>query len=126
MQENEIINRIKQLCKARSWTYYRLAKASGITYSTLCTMIHKANYPSVPTLIKICDGFGITVGEFFDENNTSVSVSTEEKAFLKKWNELSLSNQIIAEKYIDFLISEQIDKKKIINNDKKLLTNSKC
>ena len=35
MQNFAVIARIQELCNARGWTYYRLAKESGITYSTL-------------------------------------------------------------------------------------------
>ena len=56
MQEFDVVGRIQELCRSRSWTYYRLAKASGIPYSTLSTMLHKTNVPSVPSLMKICDG----------------------------------------------------------------------
>ena len=113
MQDSDIIMRIKTLCDARSWTFYRLAKESGITYSTLCTMLHKANVPSIPTLTKICNGFGITLAEFFDEGNDSVLLSCKEKEHLSQWNLLSAENQIIADNYIRFLIAnqEKTDKK---------------
>ena len=43
MQEFAVITHIQELCNARGWTYYRLAKESGITYSTLSTMLNKEN-----------------------------------------------------------------------------------
>lgn len=107
MQESEIIERIKALCQARSWTSYRLAKESGITYSTLCTMLHKVNSPSIPTLIKICDGLGITLAEFFDKDNATALLTDAEKAHLNQWNHLTDENKGIVEKYVDFLISQQ-------------------
>ena len=30
MNDFDVMGRIKELCKARSWSYYRLAKESGI------------------------------------------------------------------------------------------------
>lgn len=107
MQEYEIIERIKALCQTRFWTYYQLAKESGIAYSTLHTMLHKANTPSLPTLIKICDGFGITLAEFFDKDNDIAFLSDAQKFHLSQWNHLTDENKGIAEKYIDFLISQQ-------------------
>ena len=107
MQEHEIIDRIKALCEARSWTSYRLAKESGITYSTLCTMLHKANFPSIPTLIKICDAFGISLSDFFDEGNEHIFLTKGQKEHLNQWNQLSEENQKIAEKYLAYLLSEQ-------------------
>lgn len=109
MQEDDIIKRIISICKARSWTSYRLAKESDIAYSTLCTMLHKANAPSIPTLIKICNGFGITLSDFFDENNDHVLLTDSQKSHLTQWNRLSFENQVIVEKYIDYLISQQND-----------------
>ncbi len=110
MQENEIIERIQSLCKARSWTFYRLAKESGITYSTLCTMLHKANSPSIPTLIKICNGFGITLAQFFDEHDDRALLSDTNKAHLLRWNRLSEGNQKTVEKFMDYLLAAQESK----------------
>lgn len=107
MQESDIILRVKAICEARSWTFYRLAKESEIPYSTLCTMIHKANAPSIPTLIKICNGFGITLAEFFDDGNDRVLLTNEQKEHLLQWDLLSKENKSIADNYIHFLIANQ-------------------
>lgn len=107
MQDTDINERIRQLCDARGWTIYRLAKESGITYSTLCTMLHKSNVPSVPTLCKICNGFGISLSEFFDGKNDSVLLTPEQKTHLEQWSQLSVENRKSAEKYIRYLLSEQ-------------------
>ena len=116
MQEQEIIERIKALCDARSWTLYRLAKQSDITYSTLCTMLHKATAPSIPTLVKICQGFGITLSEFFDTGNSWALLSESQKAHLKQWDALSPENKHVAEKYVGYLLGEQ----EAVNNDTNL------
>lgn len=116
MQEQEIIERIKALCDARSWTLYRLAKQSDITYSTLCTMLHKATAPSIPTLVKICQGFGITLSEFFDTGNAWSLLSESQKSHLKQWDALTLENKHAAEKYMRYLLDEQ----SAHNNDKNL------
>lgn len=107
MQENEIIERIKSLCEARSWTLYRLAKESEITYSTLCTMLHKTTAPSIPTLIKICNGFNITLSEFFDTQNENALLTAAEKTHLEKWRNLTPKNKEITENYISYLLFEQ-------------------
>ncbi|MGN1031072.1 MAG: helix-turn-helix domain-containing protein [Butyricicoccaceae bacterium] len=65
MSEFDAVERIHALCQARSWSYYKLAQKSGIPYSTLNTMLRKTNAPSLPSLSKICDGFGITLAQFF-------------------------------------------------------------
>ena len=107
MQEQDILKRIQQLCTVRNWTLYRLAKESGITYSTLCTMLHKETAPSIPTLIKLCQGFGISLSEFFDTTNDWAVLSPEQKAHLQLWDQLNADNQNAVLKYMRFLIHEQ-------------------
>lgn len=107
MQESDIIDRIKALCEARSWTYYRLAKESGVTYSTLCTMFHKANVPSIPTLLKICKGFGITPAEFFDDESPRAFLTEEAIAHIHLWEQLDEDGKETVEKYICFLLNQQ-------------------
>ena len=107
MQEQEVIERINALCAARSWTVYRLAKESGIAYSTLCTMLHKSNTPSFSTLIRICDAFGITLAQFFDAEYNRALLTDAQKEHLQRWDALSAEKQMIVEKYIDFLLAQQ-------------------
>lgn len=108
MHENEVIKRIQALCAAYSWSLYRLAKESGITYSTLCSMIHKDNTPSIPTLIKICSGFGITLAEFFSTEDAPPPPTEAQRAHLQLWEQLSEENQENVEKYMRFLLAEQV------------------
>lgn len=67
MREEFVLKRIAQLREERDWSLYRLAKESEVSYSTLSNTLHRNNVPSVSTLIRICEGFGITLSEFFDE-----------------------------------------------------------
>lgn len=107
MTEQQIIERIKSLCDSRSWTVYRLSRESGITYSTLCTMLNKGNSPSMSTLSKICSGFGISMRQFFDTDDDTALLTTAEKAHLLKWGRLTGKNQDAVDSYIQFLLSEQ-------------------
>lgn len=107
MQESEVLSRIVELCAARNWSLYRLAKKSNITYSTLCTMLRNATAPSLTTLIKICNGFGINLSEFFDINNELAPLTPEQRLFLQQYNSLDENGRASAEKYIRYLIQQQ-------------------
>ncbi len=107
MPDIDVVKRIKDLCVAYSWTYYRLAKESGITYSTLNAMMNKGTIPSVPTLAKICNGFGISVSQFFAEDNMVAALSEPQKRHLQAWNGLTEQNKICADKFISFLQAQQ-------------------
>lgn len=110
MQEFDVVARIQELCQARSWTYYRLAKASGIPYSTLSTMLHKTNVPSVPSIIKICDGFGSTLAQFFSAQDESAKLTAEQKRCLGVWSALDKPGQELALAYMQGLADRQESK----------------
>ena len=114
MLEFDVIGRIKELCASRSWTYYRLAKESDIPYSTLSTMLHKTNIPSVPSLMKLCDGLGITLAQFFSEEDESAKLTKKQKVCLARWDGLDAYSQELALVYMDGLIDRQ--KKDETNN----------
>lgn len=107
MPEIDVVKRIKALCAARSWTSYRLAKESGITYSTLNSLLNKGTMPSIPTLSKICDGFGISLSQFFADDEMVAALTPEQKSLIVQWNVLSNENKLNAEKYIHYLQSQQ-------------------
>ena len=96
----DVNSRIKQLCEERSITYYELAKRSDIPYSTLSTMLHKSNQPSLITLRKICDGLGITLSHFFNTENEFVSLTDSQNECLSLFNLLSIEEQKLAIAYM--------------------------
>lgn len=62
-----LVERINNLCKERRMTYYALSYASAIPMTTLMHIVDKSTVnPGILTIGKICDGFGITLKEFFD------------------------------------------------------------
>ena len=111
MNDFDVMGRIKELCKVRSWSYYRLAKESGIPYSTLNTMLRKTYVPTVPSLMKICDGFGITLAQFFTVESESAKLSKKEKACLNQWRKLDGQGQELAMAYMEGLEARQNNKK---------------
>lgn len=103
MGEFDVISRIDALCQARSWSYYRLAKESGIPYSTLNTMLHKTYVPTVPSLMKLCDGFGITLAQFFSEEDEVSLLTRNQKICLAQWDKLSKKGQELTLAYMQGL-----------------------
>lgn len=106
MDEFDAVARIRELCQLRSWTYYRLAKKSGIPYSTLSTMLHKTTAPSIPTLMKICHGFGISLSEFFSPTEP-LGLAEDQIDCLSRWNTLDDDSKPLALAYMDGLASRQ-------------------
>lgn len=65
-EQQIIIDRINELCVEKMMTYYSLAYKSAIPLSTLLHILDgTTKNPGVFTIAKLCDGFEITLGEFF-------------------------------------------------------------
>lgn len=59
--------RIKELCHEKEITINKLATISGITQSTLNNIVGGRNKgTTISTIKKICDGFEISIQEFFN------------------------------------------------------------
>lgn len=78
--------RIKELLDERGWSMYQLARKANIQQSTLSNLFIRNNAPTISTLEKICDAFGITIVEFFGGDDKFRS--DEERELLFHWNKL--------------------------------------
>lgn len=59
--------RIEELCNEKGINFCQLATVSGISYTTVKSIIYQqSKNPGIITIRKICDGFDITITEFFD------------------------------------------------------------
>ena len=59
-------DRILQLCDQRNMSINKLATVSGLPPSSIKNILYgKSKNPKVLTIKIICDGLGITLGEFF-------------------------------------------------------------
>ena len=61
--------RILELCDERNITVNALATNSGISPSTLYSMVNeKSQNPGIISIKKLCDGLEISIREFFDSD----------------------------------------------------------
>lgn len=64
-----IVKRIKNICLERGIKHNELATRSGVTPSTVYSMLDPSRRDlSVITLKKLCDGLDMTITEFFDDD----------------------------------------------------------
>lgn len=89
IRPEDVTARIKYLRDERNLNNYKLSKASGISMSALSHMFSKQTIPNVTTLIKLCDGMGITLDDLFEYDKTDGMYLTREKnQLLKFWDKL--------------------------------------
>lgn len=61
-----VSKRIYQLCKERGITPNRLSYIAAVPQGTIKSILNgESKNPGVVTIKKLCDGFEITLGEFF-------------------------------------------------------------
>lgn len=61
-----VAHRILQLCRKRNITPNALSNISAVPQSTIKSILNgESRNPGIVTIKKLCDGFEITLGEFF-------------------------------------------------------------
>ena len=88
-----INKKILALCEERGWTTYMLAVKADITHSTLNSSINRDTPPKIDTLQRICDAFGITLAQFFMEDEQLEILSNEEKRLVSLFRNLTGEKQ---------------------------------
>ena len=64
--QETIAHRIRQLCREQDITPNRLSRLAGVPQATIKSILLGASKnPGCNNIKKLCDGFGITLGEFF-------------------------------------------------------------
>ena len=63
----DVLEKIDMLRKEKGWSINYLAMESGLTQSTLNNLYSRKTEPKISTLRAICGAFGITLAEFFKE-----------------------------------------------------------
>ena len=98
----DVIKRIDMLMKERNWSDYKLSAESGLSSSTIANIHRRNTVPSISTLESICSAFGITLAQFFTEDNYTVQLSSEQRDLFNQWialtdNQKDLIYQLIKE-----------------------------
>lgn len=88
-----VVEKIRKLQWERNWTDYKLAKEAGLSQSSLATLYARNTPPKIETLQCICNAFGITLSQFFLEDEKVEILSENEKEMLQCFRKLSLKQQ---------------------------------
>ena len=88
----DILARLEELLKERNWSRYKLSKESGLAEETLTNIFKRGSMPSLTTLQAICNGFQITLSQFFTENET-VELTDDLKELFNEWKFLAPSQK---------------------------------
>ena len=80
----DITKRLEALLQEHNWTRYRLAKESGVPEATLTNIFYRGTTPTIATLEQICSTLGITLSQFFVQNDL-IEMTPDLKEFYDSW-----------------------------------------
>ena len=89
----DVIKKIDALMKEKNWSDYKLAAISGLSSSTIANIHRRNTVPSISTLEAICSAFGITLAQFFTEDNYTVQLNSEQQDLFQHWVSLTESQK---------------------------------
>ena len=96
----DINKKIEKLRFQRGWSMYELAQEAGITQSTLTSIMKRGNPPKIETLESICEAFGITLAQFFLEDEELEVLGKNEKELISLFRRIP---QVKQQALIDLL-----------------------
>lgn len=68
----DVLHKITQMREERKWSEAQLAEQAGMTQSTISSWYRRNMTPSVSSLSKICRAFGVTLSQFFMEEESNL------------------------------------------------------
>lgn len=81
------------LLQTRGWSFYRLAKESGVAWSTIRNMFERGTDPTLSTLEALCTGLDVSLVELLQDDSQTPDAPAE---LLEAWQKLSEKNQQLA------------------------------
>ena len=84
----DIIAKLNKLRLERNMSVYRLAELSRLSQSTLANTFSRGTIPSLRNLEALCDTLGVTLAQFFTEDETLVRLTPEEADFFAAYKKL--------------------------------------
>lgn len=83
-----VIDRLNRLRLERNMSVYRLAELSGINQSTLANSFSRGTVPSIKHLEMMCEVLGVSLSQFFAENESPMQLSPSEIKLIENYRKL--------------------------------------
>ena len=97
--------RLRKLQEAHGFSDYKLAKKTGLSPGTISNIFKRNTVPNIDTLEAICKGYGLTLGQFFAEDNY-IELTPEAKELFEYWSLLPSETKKILVQLIKSMCSD--------------------
>ncbi len=99
----DVIKKLNDLRLQQDMSVYRLAELSGINQSTLANTFSRGTTPSVKNLEAMCQALGITLSQFFAQDEENEFLTAGEKRLLDCYRKLPAKVKDGIDKMIDMI-----------------------
>ena len=106
MNNNFVLKKLYDLCNINNFSTYRLSQESGVPLTTISSLYKNDSNPSIPTLVKLCSAFNITLGDFFTSTKPPEQITEEDLILLNYYHSLTPTQKKYLFTYISGLISD--------------------
>ena len=109
--------RILELMAQRNWSAYRLVKETNLSHSLIYNMVRRNNLPTIDTLTRISAAFGLSLQQFFTEDDDPAALSGEHAELLTIYHDVSADNRIAVLHLMELMppgTSKRIEVRKMI------------
>lgn len=99
----DVIKRLNELRLERNMSVYRLAELSGMNQSTLANTFSRGTIPSLKHLELICETLGVTLAQFFTEDESPMNLTPAEIKLITNYRKLPTDIKQSLATVIDFI-----------------------
>lgn len=103
----DVGERLKELMEARGLNMHSLSKKSGLSWNTIKNFYFRKSIPTVTTISMLCDGFGITLAQFFDVDGDTVHLTAEQQRVINRWDALTDREKQIIDEMMDIALENR-------------------
>lgn len=89
----DILKRITKFRDERGWTNNRLSVEAGVGSATVQNWYKRNAIPKLEAIIALCDAFGISLAEFFNDEPERTCLSDVQKDFLNDFDQLNIDEK---------------------------------
>ncbi len=103
----DILKKINKLRIDRGWSIYRLSEEADLPQSTITNMFNRGTLPSLNTLESICSAFGLSLSEFFSDEDQNDEIGYTKEQVSELYDALLPSNKKLVLELIKALLDNK-------------------
>lgn len=85
----DIVKKLNDMRLRRNMSVYRLAEMSGLNQSTLANTFSRGIVPSIENLGAMCEAMGVTLAQFFCDEEETDLLTPQEKKLIEAYRQLT-------------------------------------